>query len=56
MLGPDTVSIDFSKGEMWPEWMDGVQEVPGWCVWVARGEGRGGGWLLADARNGNLFF
>ncbi|KAL8726296.1 MAG: hypothetical protein Q9166_006798 [cf. Caloplaca sp. 2 TL-2023] len=54
MLGPDTVSIDFSAGEMWPEWIEKVQEVPAWCVWVARGEGRGGGWILADARNGTL--
>ncbi|KAL8705756.1 MAG: hypothetical protein Q9201_001151 [Fulgogasparrea decipioides] len=54
MLGPDTVSMDFSAGELWPEWIEEVQEVPAWCVWVARREGRGGGWILADARSGTL--
>ena len=52
MMGPDTVGIPYCDGEMWAGWIDAVQPVPGWCVWLGEGEGRDSVWLMLDTKAG----
>ncbi|KAL8831395.1 MAG: hypothetical protein Q9170_005309 [Blastenia crenularia] len=42
MIGPDTVEIAYCEGELYEDFMDSVQPVPGHCIWLTNTESRDG--------------
>lgn len=54
MIGPDTVEIAYCDGELYDSVLDGIQPVPGHCIWLSDLESRDGTALLLDTHAGTI--
>lgn len=52
MIGPDTVEIAYCDGELYKEWSEENQPVPGHCIMLTEPDARGGLSLVFDTKTG----
>lgn len=52
LIGPGTIEIAYCDGEVYEEWIDDVQPIPGHCIWLTDHDSRNGLSLLLDAKTG----
>lgn len=53
MIGPTSIEIAYCDGELYKEYIDDIQPVPGHCIWLTNGESRDGIHLLLDTHTGS---